>query len=209
MNTLKVTGVNQAGSQQVAVRCPGCGQLGVFVPIGQDLQISTQPLIVAGLRMCPNQACRGLLFFVSSQGQIVSTFPSVRIDFDPTGVPQKVLSPLEEVITCHANECYVASAIMVRKTLESICEDKGATGKDLKARIAALGSKILIPKELIDGMEVLRLLGNDAAHFESKVFDQVGKDEVEVAVEFTKEILKAVYQYSSLIAKLTALQKKP
>lgn len=98
---------------------------------------------------------------------------------------------------------------MIRKTLDLLCVDRGATGNNLKEKIAALGGKVLIPKELLDGMDDLRLLGNDAAHIESQVFDDVGENEVEIGIEFTKEILKAVYQYSSLLAKLKSLKKNP
>jgi hypothetical protein len=53
---------------------------------------------------------------------------------------------------------------MVRRTLEEIRLDRGATGKDLKARIAALSSKVILSKELLEAADELRLLGNDAAH---------------------------------------------
>ena len=82
---------------------------------------------------------------------------------------------------------------MIRKTLEEICQDRNAKGKNLNLRLQDLGDKILIPKELIEGMNDLRLLGNDAAHIEAKTFNEVGKEEIEISLEFTKEILKAVY----------------
>ena len=37
----------------------------------------------------------------------------------------------------------------------------------------------------------------------------VGKAEVEVGIEFTKEVLKGVYQSDALVAKLRALKKVP
>jgi len=98
---------------------------------------------------------------------------------------------------------------MVRKTLEELCRERGAQGKDLKERIRDLGTKIVIPKELLDGLDDLRLLGNDAAHIESRQYDQVGKEEVEIGIEFTKEVLKATYQYSALLNRLRGLKKVP
>ena len=98
---------------------------------------------------------------------------------------------------------------MVRKTLEELCRDRSAKGDDLKARIRALGTKIVIPTDLLDGLDDLRLLGNDAAHVESQEYNQVGKEEVEVGIEFTKEVLKAVFQYSSLLQRLRGLKKQP
>ncbi len=51
------------------------------------------------------------------------------------------------------------------------------------------------------------MLGNDAAHIESQEYAKIGKEEVEVGIEFTKEVLKAVYQYSALLNKLRAFKK--
>jgi hypothetical protein len=80
------------------------------------------------------------------------------------------------------------------------------TGANLKDRIKGLGSTVVLPKELLEGMDDLRLLGNDAAHIDSQVFKQVGSDEIELAIEVTKEVLKAVYQLSALVEKLQKLK---
>lgn len=49
----------------------------------------------------------------------------------------------------------------------------------------------------------LRLLGNDAAHIESKAYDKVEREKVEVGIEFAKEVLIGV---SDLLARLRGLQ---
>ena len=54
----------------------------------------------------------------------------------------------------------------------------------------------------------LRLLGNAAAHVESKTYEEIGAAELQAAIEFTKEILKGVYQYKGLLTKLQELKKK-
>jgi len=97
---------------------------------------------------------------------------------------------------------------MVRRTLEEVCGDQSAKGKDLKERIAALGEKIIVPRELLEAANELRLLGNDAAHLEAKVYDDVGKVELDLAIELTKEILKAVYQLADLLERLKSLKSK-
>jgi hypothetical protein len=119
------------------------------------------------------------------------------------------VAALEEAITCHANQCFVASAIMVRKTLEELCFDRLATGPNLKDRIKALGANVVLPVDLLSGLDDLRLLGNDAAHIESQEYAKVDQEEVEVAIDVTKEVLKAVYQYSALVDRLKALKKLP
>jgi len=97
---------------------------------------------------------------------------------------------------------------MVRRTLEELCADKKAEGKNLQERISALSSTILVPAELLQAAQDIRLLGNDAAHLEARVYDEIGEEEVEVAIELTKELLKAVYQYGSLVDRLKALKKE-
>lgn len=163
----------------------------------------------AGLRRCPDPACYAAIFFIMKQGQLLDSYPAETIDFDATNVPVLIQNALEEAIKSHAQRCFVASAIMVRKTLEELCKDRQATGANLKERLRALGTKVVLPAELLAGLDDLRLLGNDAAHIESKEYEKVGQEEVEVGIEFTKEVLKAVYQYAALLTRLRALKRNP
>lgn len=170
-----------------------------------DLDIGDS--ISCGQRYCPNQECRGHIFVAHRQGKVIESYPPSTIDFDPNGIPGNVLASFDEAIRCHSVGCFMASALMVRRTLEEVCLDKGASGKDLKARIVDLRGKIVVPDELLDAMDELRLLGNDAAHIEAKSYDKVAADEIEVAIEFAKELLKALYQYTGLLSRLRSLKK--
>jgi hypothetical protein len=205
------TNIQQVPAQVVVkLRCPACRQRGTFEPqVSNDLQFTTPENVhsVAGLRRCPDPSCCSLVFFVFQAGKVVESFPAETLDFDATNIPATVQGAFEEAIKCHGQSCFVASAIMVRKTLEELCRDRGAAGGNLKERIKALGTKAVLPQELLDGLDDLRLLGNDAAHIESQEYSKVGKEEVEVGIEFAKEVLKAVYQYSALLSRLRALKK--
>lgn len=196
----------------IKLRCPSCRQRGTFdIVLSHDLfvQMNGSFNTILGQRRCPDPNCHAHVFvaYDVSSGKIILSYPSETIDFDSTDLPSSVIKSFEEAIKCHANQCYVASAIMVRKTLEELCKDRGATGNNLKKRLEDLRSKIVLPQELLDGLDDLRLLGNDAAHIEAQEYDKVDQDEVELAIEITKEVLKAVYQYSSLISKLQKLKK--
>jgi len=192
----------------VAIRCPHCGHQGTFVHLGNDILESNR--LVLGQRRCPNEKCKGHIFFISENNKdVIRTYPGDTIPFETTGIPSRILDAFTEAITCHANNCFIAAAIMIRKTLEEICSHESSSGKNLKDRLKELGGKITIPKELIEGMDELRLLGNDAAHIEANTFEEIGKDEIEISIEFTKEILKATYQYEDLLAKLRSLKKPP
>lgn len=163
-----------------------------------------------GERQCPNHECNAHVFVVCDmQWKVVRSYPVQRVDFNTKGIPPAIQKSFNEALTCFAEDLHVAAAIMIRRTLEELCEDKGASGNDLKERIKALRSSIVIPEKLFDALDELRLMGNDAAHIKAKTFDEIGHDEVEVAVELTKEVLKAVYQYDNLVSKLLALKKTP
>jgi hypothetical protein len=57
-------------------------------------------------------------------------------------------------------------------------------------------------------MHDIRLLGNDAAHVESKDYDSIGKPEVDAAIALCEQLLMAAYGYGELLAKLGSLKKK-
>jgi len=133
------------------------------------------------------------------------TYPAQRIDFDPKDIPERIVTSFTEALSCHAQNIHVAAAIMIRRTLEELCEDKKATGNTLKDRIGALQSSVVLPKELFEALDDLRLLGNDAAHIEAKTYDSIGAAEIEVGIELTKEILKAVYQLNKMVSRLRSL----
>jgi hypothetical protein len=215
-----ITGTDTAHSSVVNLRCPHCRHKGAFhgLPNCPDVHwltnlegsLSRQGRVInfyAGCRKCPNPECQSLIFVVLKNGALDVSYPPEVIDFDSTNLPPRILATLEEAIKAHGAGCYVAAALMVRRLLEELCEDKAAAGDNLKARVASLAATVIVPQELLGAADELRLLGNDAAHIEAKAYDKIGKDEAALAIELAKELLKAVYQYASLVSKLRALKK--
>lgn len=218
MKSIRAVGdVAHVNPPPVNLRCPACSHMGTFVSVGLMDATWNEPVrnldgrirvkvTRAGVRQCPNLQCHAVVFVAAHDGEAWSYPPEV-IDFDANNLPPTILSSLQEAIKCHAAGCYRASALMVRRVLEEMCEDKKAAGKNLKERISALSSTAVVPLELLEAADELRLLGNDAAHIEAKTYDTISEQEVEIALELTKELLKAVYQYTSLVAKLRALKR--
>lgn len=54
----------------------------------------------------------------------------------------------------------------------------------------------------------MRILGNDAAHVESQVYKEIGREKVELAIRFTIELLKALYQVKKLVEDIKKLKTK-
>ena len=197
--------------EQFRLRCPECGQKSILataaLPDGVAGVLNGGPDVTWGVRVCPDPNCGALIFIVSDQrGGIIESFPPELFDFDSTDLPDAVLAAFREAVECHAHTAYTASAIMVRKTLEEVCADRGATGGNLNERLEDLRDKLLLPKEMFDALHDLRLLGNDAAHVELSDFDGIDREKVEVAIDIGKEILKAAYQYKSIMGRLDALK---
>jgi hypothetical protein len=210
MLIVKAPQFNAGGGFRPSLRCPACRQLGVFEALTNvhDVQVAVAPNYWLGQKRCPNAKCNAIVFVVLDHtANLVRSYPAELIDFDSSNIPLAVTTSFQEALTCHSEECYIACAIMIRRTLEEVCTDKNATGSNLKDRIASLKSRVVLPLELFSAMDELRLLGNDAAHIEAKSYDDVGKDETEVAIALTKEILKAVYQLDDLVRRLQALKK--
>lgn len=194
----------------LALRCPGCRRDANVAPIPGFNDLGLQGQHYAGHRRCPRPDCRTHVFVIWKQPlAVVASYPAQRVDFDPADVPSLVLSTFEEALSCEAAGCYVGAAMLIRKTLEQVCEERGASGKTLHDRLLGLKSKVILPDALFGAMDALRLLGNDAAHVESKTYDNIGKTEVNVGIALTKEILKATYQLGSLLGQLSALKKAP
>lgn len=208
---ITVSGYTVVEAGPVVARCPHCSRSATFEKVALNdlvVQVPGGPLAL-GQRRCPNPECFGHVFFLRPHPKGAATlYPPEKIDFEKKDVPEKVARMLEEAIVCHSTECYTAAAIMIRRTLEEICADRGAAGKNLQDRIEALRGKVVLPTELLEAMHDLRILGNDAAHIESKVYD-VGRDEVEAGIDLAKTILQATYQLNSLVEKLRALKKPP
>ena len=203
-------GQQDTSSTVIRLRCPRCKQQGVFEPLSpNDARVDEVGggVSIVGVRRCPSADCLTLVLFRRRPDGTVVAYPPERIDFDSTNLPPGVLSSLTEAIACHGNGCYRAATMMVRRTLEELCDHQDAEGDDLKERLKALRGQVVLPEALLDGLDELRFLGNDASHVEARLYDDIGKDEAELAIDVTKEVLKGVYQYDDLIARLRARQR--
>lgn len=202
----------QAGP--VSIRCPHCRKLGVMnVESNAALAYTKEHVdggslsLTASIRMCPNTKCKGLIFVVAVGNDPISVQPPELIEFDSSGIPDRCKASLEEAVACHGAGAYRATGIMVRRLLEEICDENGATGNNLHRRLNSLKSQVVLPQAFFDAMMELKLLGNDATHVEARDYDDIGRSEASDALELVKEVLKALYQLQSIVGRLQARKK--
>lgn len=199
-------------NKEITVRCPGCGHLGTFDELEgvPDVVLPKQlrwPRVYLGQRRCPNKTCNTHVFFALQRNRLLAVYPAQRTEFDKIGIPPSIALSLEEAITCYDHECYRAAAMLVRRSLEELCHEWGVTGTNLKDRLDTLGTSSSMPTVMLEVLHDLRLLGNDAAHIESKDYLDVGKEEVELAITLVKHVLQVTYQHPILVDKLKARKR--
>ncbi len=184
--------------------CPYCGQTGTVAPLSEDTTIGHNTYV--SVRKCLNVECRGVVFYYRGGDGVVKMLPYRGIRDSKADTPALVSNALEEATICHANGCYVAAAVMVRRALAELCNSVGIADGDFSSRLDSLGKIIVMPPALLAGLRDLRMLRDAAAASEAEIYGRVSRKEVEVGIDCTKAILKSLHQYESLVGRLEALK---
>ena len=105
-------------------------------------------------------------------------------------VPLAISQAINEAELSNGIGAFNACAVMLRRAVHNLCEDKGANGKDLFAQLADLKSKQIITPDLWTWAEELRVLGRNGAHPE---WPDVSRGDAEYGLKFIGEIVRFVY----------------
>jgi hypothetical protein len=98
-----------------------------------------------------------------------------------------------------------ASVVFSRKSLEAICDDKKATGQNLKEKINNLAQKGEISTLLKDAAHTVRELGNEGAH---ELDAEVSVDDAETLLALCDAIIGYVYEAPQLVQRIQERTKK-
>jgi len=79
---------------------------------------------------------------------------------------------------------------MARRALQAACLDKGALGKRLIDQINDLASKGIITKDLKEWADVVRWVGNDAAH---PTAEEVTQNDADDVLKLAEQFLHVLY----------------
>jgi Domain of unknown function (DUF4145) len=184
--------------------CPYCGHSGTLAPLSEDTVIDHNTFV--SVRQCLNEGCHGIVFYYRARDGSVRTLPYREIGYGKADPRNGVRNALEEATICHAQGCYAAAAVMVRRALAELCEGVGIVDGELLDRLDSLGKLLSVPPALLGGLRDLRMLGNAAASSESAIYSKMSRKEVKVGIDCTEAIFKALYRYESLVGKLKALK---
>jgi hypothetical protein len=104
----------------------------------------------------------------------------------------------EETLTAISNYQPVLAGIGIRAIVETICKERAAKGRNLKAQIDDLATTGVITKDGATILHGLRFMGNSAAH-QVKAHS---RDELIIALDVAEYSLKGVYILPKLADKL-------
>ena len=106
--------------------------------------------------------------------------------------PEDIRRAFEEACACYRSQAFTASAIMCRKTIEGTCAAHGVTERNLHSSLKQMKEKGLIDDRLFEWSNVLRAVGNEAAHGVGVSIDQADAKDT---IEFTNAILDYMFSY--------------
>ena len=110
-------------------------------------------------------------------------------NIESSSIPSKVKEAFEAALKTKGidkNICLMA----LRRTLELILKDKGATKWGLKDKIEEIAEKGLLPETLKEASSLTKILGDSAAHDKELEIDQ---HDVESMAEFVEYIIEYLY----------------
>ena len=114
-------------------------------------------------------------------------------------IPEHIRKDIDEAKLCFSVGCYRACGVMARRAIQNACIDKGAgKNKKLIEQIEELANKGVITNDIKEWADVVRWVGNDAAH----------PDKNEVTKEDAEDILKLAEQFMQVIYVAPAIAKE-
>jgi len=125
---------------------------------------------------------------VCNNGDIVYPNPSP----SPTDerIPEPIKQDLNEAKICFSIKAYRACAVMARRAMQTACIDKGSKKDKLVDQLQELALNGTITKDLNEWANVVRWVGNDAAHPNK---ENISKEDAEDILNLAEQFLHVIY----------------
>lgn len=146
--------------------------------------------VAATLLQCPNCEESILLEECDEFESARVVYPTPRTAHDE--LPKNLQSTLNEAFKSFVAGCYLATALLCRRSLEVVCHEfqVGKPTDGLARRLAKLKDKGVIEGRLVEWVEALKDHGNLAAH---DVTASVSREDASDLLDFTEAVLNYVF----------------
>lgn len=106
--------------------------------------------------------------------------------------PSTIRDDFAEAQRCMSVDAHTAAAVMIRRVLEGIAADQGATGRVLAEQLKNLETTGAIDGRLAEWADALRVVGNSAAHAGS---ESISREDATDAISFAEALADYVYTF--------------
>lgn len=125
--------------------------------------------------------------------------------YDNDSLPNEIRSAFHAALKCKNIDSAIC-LIALRRTLEFVCLEKQATGRDLWHKIEDLSRKGILPAELRHASLITKNYGNMGAH-DTKV--NISHLDLELIIEFVEYVLDYLYVLPSKLKKMQEKMGRP
>jgi len=106
-------------------------------------------------------------------------------------IPEHIKRDIDEAKLCFSVNAYRACAVMARRAIQNACIDKGANrSKKLYEQIEELKNEGIITNHIKEWADLVRWVGNDAAHPDSQ---EVTKEDAEDVLKLAEQFMNVIY----------------
>lgn len=128
-------------------------------------------------------------------------YPAIK---DLSGVPSSIQQSYSEAKKVR-NISPIAFAVLIRRSIEYICKDQKAKGRNLEKKLKDLSDREIIPKTLSRMTHAIRYFGNLGAHASDSLLEQ---EDVFIMDDFFLAIVEYVYIAPNKIKRAQQRAKK-
>jgi hypothetical protein len=199
---------------ELDLHCPECGHLVRATPVAGPVCLiaeysDTNAYLIC---RCPRRTCDPMFVVYDRLNGYVTRvypYPNTRADGFHKAIPAAIREDWAEAHRCFNGEGYRGTVAMCRRAMQSIAQDKGASGDKLHQQIDDLFAKQLITKSLHDVAHEIRHFGNFGAHPRDDGLDNIGRDDALAVMRLTGQFLTDLYIRPYETAELTKKRQKP
>lgn len=197
-------------SRFVVYHCPSCAEPTNFLIDGVHTVLDAAPpdeYSFAHCSKCNNPA----MFVREDMGDGFENDFYVRV-YPPHDrhigfyLPVVVRESYEEAVRCETANAWIASVVMVGRTLEAVVKEYDPNEKSAYKGLQTMQKNGVISQELLDWSNELRVLRNIGAHASSQKVEQVDAKE---SLDFLQAILEILYDLRPRFVKMRNRRKSP
>lgn len=107
-----------------------------------------------------------------------------------SAIPASLRREAEEARACYDAKAYTAAVVMVRRTLEGVCQEHGVDDRPLAKALQKMLDQGHLDARLLEWSQELRALGNAGAHYTGS---PVSREDARDALELAEAMLDHLY----------------